>query len=128
MGTLGVSADSVPKVHRCSSGPEGTSDPGQPGLSASLINAVSGPARLDWSRRCVLLSRCLMIPWGILCGSLWVSGDSSGKAPRCWSDPEGTCHEIHFDVKKNMFRIKKLTFKRHSLAFFEALVESCFGK
>ena len=44
MGTLGVSADSVPKVHRCSSGLEATSDPGQPGFSASLINAVSGPA------------------------------------------------------------------------------------
>jgi hypothetical protein len=31
-------------------------------LSASLVNAVSGPVRLDWSRRCVPLTRGLRIP------------------------------------------------------------------
>jgi hypothetical protein len=66
---------------RCWSEPEGTCDPDQAELSASLINAVSGPVRLDWSRRCVPLTRGFRIPWGILCGSLRVSGDSAGKAP-----------------------------------------------
>ena len=41
--TLGVSADSAPKVPRCCYRPEGTCDPGQAGFSDSLINAVSGP-------------------------------------------------------------------------------------
>ena len=44
LGTLGVSVDSVPKVPWCWCRPEGTCDPGQAGFSASLINAVSGPA------------------------------------------------------------------------------------
>jgi hypothetical protein len=47
LGTLGVSADSVPKVTWCWRRPEGTWDPGQAGFSVSLINAVSGPLR-DW--------------------------------------------------------------------------------
>jgi hypothetical protein len=61
----------------------------RPGSSASLVNAVSGSARLDWGRRCVPLTRGLRILWGILCGPLRVSGDSAGKAPRCSSGPEG---------------------------------------
>ena len=63
----------------------------RPGSTASLVTAVSGSARLDWGRRCVPLTRGLRILWGILCGSLRVSGDSAGKAPRCLSGPEGTC-------------------------------------
>jgi hypothetical protein len=63
----------------------------RPGSSASLVNAVSGSARLDWGRCCVPLTRGLRIPWGILCEPLWVSGDSTGKAPRCSSGTEGTC-------------------------------------
>ena len=89
MRTLGVSRNSAHKEPHCWSEPEGTCAPDQAGLSPSLINAVSGPERLDWSRHCVPLTRGLRIPWGILCGSLRVSGDSAGKAPRCWSGPEG---------------------------------------
>ena len=92
--TLGVSGNSTHKESRCWSGPEGTCAPAQAGLSASLVNSVSGPAQLDWSRRCVLLTRGLRIPWGILCGSLKVSGDSAGKAPPCSSGPEWTCAYI----------------------------------
>jgi hypothetical protein len=66
MGTLGVIADSVPKVLRCWCLPEGTCDPGHAGFSASLINAVSGPTRLDWSRSCVPLTRGLEILWRVL--------------------------------------------------------------
>jgi hypothetical protein len=84
-GSLWVSGDSAGKAPQCWSGPEGTCAPAQAGLSASLVNAVSGPVRLDWSRCCVPLTRGLRILWGILCGSLRVSGDSAGKAPQCWS-------------------------------------------
>ena len=42
-------------------------------------------------RSCVPITRGHRIPWGILCGSLRVSGDSEGKAPQCWSGSEGTC-------------------------------------
>jgi hypothetical protein len=84
-----VSRNSTHNEVRCWSELEGTCAPDQAGLSASLINAVSGPARLDWSRRCVPLTRGLSIPWGILCGSLRVSRDSAGKAPQCWSGLEG---------------------------------------
>jgi hypothetical protein len=68
--TVGVSRNSAHKEPLCWSGQEGTFAPDQAGLSVSLINAVSGPARLDWSRRCVPLTRGLRIPWQILCGSL----------------------------------------------------------
>jgi hypothetical protein len=66
VGTLRVSADSVSNVPWCWCGLEGTRDPDQAGFSASLINAVSGPARLDWSRSCVPLTRGLKIPWRVL--------------------------------------------------------------
>ena len=91
MRTLGVSRNSTHKELRCWSEPEGTCAPDQAGLSASLINAVSGPERLDWSRSCVPLTRGLRILWGILCGSLWVSRDSPGQEPQCWHGPEGSC-------------------------------------
>ena len=94
MSTLRVSGDSAGKALRCWIVPEGTCAPRQAQLSASLVNAVSGPVRLDWSRRCVPLTKGLRILWGILCGSLWVCGDSAGKAPRCWSGPEGTCAPV----------------------------------
>jgi hypothetical protein len=68
---------------------EGTWAPYQAGLPASLINAVSSPVRLDWSRRCVPLTRGLRISWRILCGFLWVSGDSPGQGPWCCSGPAG---------------------------------------
>ena len=85
-----MSRNSVHKEPRCWSGPEGTCAPDQARLSASLLNAVSGPARLDWSRRCVPLTRGLRFPWGILCGSLRVSRDSPGQEPLYCSGPEGT--------------------------------------
>jgi hypothetical protein len=66
MGTLWVSADSAPKLPRCWWGLEGTCAPDQAEFSASLINAVSGPTRLYWSRSCVPLTRCLMIPSRVL--------------------------------------------------------------
>ena len=69
MYTLRVSADSTPKVPLCWRGPEETCAPDQAGFSASLINAVSGPARLDWSSSCVPLTRFLKIPWRVL----WVA-------------------------------------------------------
>jgi hypothetical protein len=50
-------------------GPEETCAPDQAWFSASLINAVSGPLRLDWSSSCVLLIRGLKIPWWVL----WVA-------------------------------------------------------
>ena len=56
-GTLRVCADAERKVPRCWRGLKGTCDPDQAGFSASLINAVSGPVRLDWSRSCVPLTR-----------------------------------------------------------------------
>jgi hypothetical protein len=87
---LGVSGDSPDQESWCCSGPEGTCAPDHAGLSAPLINAVSGPVRLDWSRRCVPLTRGLRIPWGILCGSFQVSRDSSDEEPRFCSGPEGT--------------------------------------
>jgi hypothetical protein len=90
-GSFRLFGDSTGKASWCWSGLEGTCAPAQAGLSASLINAVSGPSRLDWSRCCVPLTRGLRIPWGILCGSLCVSGDSEGKTPWCWNGPEGTC-------------------------------------
>ena len=52
--------------------PEGACAPTQTGFSAFLTNAVLGPARLDWSRCCVPLTRSLKIPWWVL----WVAGGS----------------------------------------------------
>ena len=51
-------------------GPEGTCAPDQAVFSASLSNAVSGPARLDCSSSCVPLTRGLKVPWQVL----WVAG------------------------------------------------------
>jgi hypothetical protein len=42
--------------------------PWSSGFSASLINAISGPARLDWSRSCVPLTRSPKISWRVLWG------------------------------------------------------------
>jgi hypothetical protein len=67
-GVGGVSADSVPKVLKYWRGLEGTCDPGQAGFSASLINSVSSPVRLDWCRSRVPLTRSLKIPWRVLWG------------------------------------------------------------
>ena len=89
MRTLGVPGNSPHKAPRCWSGLEGTCAPVHTGLSASLVNAVSGPMQLDWSRWCVPLTRGLRIPLEFLCGSLRVSGDSAGKATLCWCGPEG---------------------------------------
>jgi hypothetical protein len=90
-GSLRVSGDSVGKAPQCWSGLEGTCAPVQARLSASLVNAVSGPTQLNRIRSGVPLTRGLRIPWGFLCGSLWVSRDSAGKAPQCWSGQKGTC-------------------------------------
>jgi hypothetical protein len=67
--TLQVSTDSALKLPRCWRGTEGTCAPDQAGFSASLINAVSVPAGLDWSSSCVPLTRGLKIPWRVL----WVA-------------------------------------------------------
>jgi hypothetical protein len=66
VGTLGVSSDSAPKVPQCWRGLEGTCDTDQAGFSASLINTVSGPLCLDWSRSCVPLTRVPKIEWRVL--------------------------------------------------------------
>jgi hypothetical protein len=47
LGTLGVFADSVPKVTRCWHGPEGTCDPGSAGFSASLMLSRSREIGLE---------------------------------------------------------------------------------
>jgi hypothetical protein len=65
--TLQVSVDSTPKVPLYWCGQEGTCSPDQAWFSASLINVVSGPVRLDWSSSCVPLARGLKIPWRVLC-------------------------------------------------------------
>jgi hypothetical protein len=78
--TLGVSPDSVPKVPQWWHEPEGTCEPGQAGFSASLINAVSSPERLDWSRSCVPLTRGLKILWMVMWGP-W--GCLQTPRPRC---------------------------------------------
>ena len=70
MYTLRLSADSKPKVPRCWGGPEGTCAHDQARCSASLINAVSGPARLDWSSSCVPQTSGIKIPWWVL----WLLG------------------------------------------------------
>jgi hypothetical protein len=51
--TLGVSANSAPKVTQCWRRPEGTRDPGQAGFSASLMLVPH-----DWNgtERCVPLT------------------------------------------------------------------------
>jgi hypothetical protein len=51
-----------------------TCAPDQAEFSASLINVVSGPAGLDWSRRYVPLTTSLKVPWQVL----WVA---------CWCQP-----------------------------------------
>jgi hypothetical protein len=105
--TLRVSRDSVGKEPQCWSGLEGTCASDQAGSSAYLVNTVSGPERLDWSRHCVPLTRGLKIPSGILWWSLQVSGDSAGKEPWCWSGPQGTC------VTYNIFKqYKKIVLKQ----------------
>jgi hypothetical protein len=53
-------------------GLEGACAPTPTGFSASLTNAVSSPAQLDWSRCCVPLTRSLNIAWRVL----WVAGGS----------------------------------------------------
>jgi hypothetical protein len=53
-------------------GPKGACAPTLTGFSAFLTNAVLGPARLDWSRCCVPLTRSLKIAWRVL----WVAGGS----------------------------------------------------
>ena len=65
--TLRVSAESTPTVPRCWWGLEGSCAPDQAGFSPSPINAVSGPAQLDWSSSCVPLTRGLKILWRVLC-------------------------------------------------------------
>jgi hypothetical protein len=62
-----------------------------PGSLLPYFPAVSGSARLDWGRRCVPLTRGLRIPWGILWGPVWVSGESAGKVPWGLSGAEGAC-------------------------------------
>jgi hypothetical protein len=57
---------------------------------ASLTNAVSSPAQLDWSRCCVPLTGSLKIAWRVL----WVAGGS--QTTMCPSyqvllGPEGAC-------------------------------------
>jgi hypothetical protein len=52
--------------------PEGACAPTQTGFSASLTNAVSSPAQLDWSRCCVPLTRSPKIAWRVL----WLAGGS----------------------------------------------------
>jgi hypothetical protein len=69
----------------------------RPGYPASLFPKVSGSARLDWGRCCVPLTRGLRIPWGILCGPVWVSGESAGKVPWGLSGAEGVVQYLFFN-------------------------------
>jgi hypothetical protein len=83
--TLGVSRNSAHKEPWCWREPEETCAPDQARLSASLINAVSGPTRLDWSRCFVPLTRGLRIPVWVLAGVRRLSGSGT----RCCNGPEG---------------------------------------
>jgi hypothetical protein len=90
VGTFGVSAYSVPNEPWCWRGLEGTCDPDQAGFSAFLINAVSGPARLDWSRSCVSLTRGLKILWRVLWGPCGCSQTLCPRYPGDGVDRKGS--------------------------------------
>jgi hypothetical protein len=109
--TLRVSVESVPKVPRCRIGLEGTCDPGQARFSASLINTVSGPVRLDWSRSCVPLTRGLKILWMILWGP-W--GCPQPLCPRC--PGTGVDQKGHLQVSNSKHFNKSNTFCVYNLS------------
>ena len=72
---LWVAGGSQPTVHPSYPGAARTGRglcPYSDRVFASLTNAVSSPARLDWSRCCVPLTRSLKITWRVL----WVAGGS----------------------------------------------------
>jgi hypothetical protein len=100
MCTMQVSADYVPKVPRCWRGPEGICAPGQAGFFASPINAVSGPARLDWSSSCVPLTRGLKILWRVL----WVACGCPQTPRPSYPSAGGALHEF-FKGRKILFNL-----------------------
>jgi hypothetical protein len=94
--TLGVSKDSSPKVPQCWRRLEGNCEPGQAGLSAPLINAVSGPARLDWSRSCVPLTRGPKILWRVLWAPWGCLQTPCPRCPGAGTDQKGLALYLHF--------------------------------
>jgi hypothetical protein len=95
-----VSADSACKEPRCWCGLEGTCDPDQAGFSASLINAVSGPVLLDWSRCCVPLTRGLKILWRVLWGPCWCPETMRARNPGAGMDRKGLVKDVSRTVSQ----------------------------
>lgn len=118
MCTLQVFTDSAPKVPRCWRVQEGTCAPDQAGFSASLINVVSGPARLDWSSSCVPLTRGLKIPWRVL----WV-------ACRCPQIPCPSCPGAGGDRKIlwyfSMYEVKTSEDQQRSEVLHSVAKQAC---
>jgi hypothetical protein len=129
VGNLRVSTDSTPKVPRCWHGPEGTCDPDQAGFSASVINAVSGPTRLDWSRSCVPLTRGLKIQWRVLwlpcmcpqtlCPKLQILvslhvdiGNQTLEEQRCSSLPSCLPNPSTYNIEETVFTLKQLYYPK----------------
>jgi hypothetical protein len=115
VGTLQASADSVPNLPQCWWGPEGTCAPDQAGFSASLINAVSGPAGLDWSNSCFPLTRGLKISWWVLLIPC-----------RCPQTPSPNYHGAGGDRKGPIFFLNCIII--HNLLYSLFLTHSFFTK
>jgi hypothetical protein len=75
-------------------GSEGTCSPDQARFSASLISAVSGPERLDWSSSCVPLTRGLKIPWWVL----WVAFGCQWTLHSSYSGASGTRRDLSITI------------------------------
>jgi hypothetical protein len=99
LGTLGVFADSAPKVTRCWSWLEGTFDPGQARFSAFLMLPH---VLCDWNGKEVVFHSPEVLR---LCGES--SRDLAGiywlcvQVTQCWPQLEGTCYpgEAGFSMK-----------------------------
>ena len=138
--TLWVSADSTPKVPLCWRGPERTCAPDLARFSASLINAVSGLAPLDWSRLCFPLTRGLKILWRVL----WVAGgcqptlrpsyQSAGQTGRASLFFFKSCKYLHWRRGKKVtsFKIEirkiKLTRKIQLINYFQIHIDTTVRK
>ena len=89
LGTLGVSANSTPKVTQCWRPLEGTCDPGQARFSAFLMLSQ---VPHDWiGTEVVFHSPEVLRSCGDPLGTMGMSADFVPKETRCWSRQEGTC-------------------------------------
>ena len=116
--TLRVSADSTPKVSLCWRGPEGTCAPDQARFSASLINVVSGPVRLNWSSSCVPLTRGFKIPWRVL----WVAWGCQLTPRPCYPGAGGTRRALFNIFIMNSFVMSSQTILNEKLEIISILL------